>query len=185
MLKSSVFGEPVKIPLTYYLFYPWIQLSIAVILYLPRFLWCRLEQRRMETLVQDLNDTSLQPEKQIEQRTLIAKYFITATSGVNTRYFIAFLICEILNNAVTFILFVMLSPILHTYWYGLSYFDLIKEPLLLKIMGEPNIRQVLFPVQALCDFTVIVGSSGKNSLNTTPCTIPLNSFYSITFLIIW
>jgi hypothetical protein len=167
-----------------YNYYPWLQLLQALLLFLPRFIWGRLEGGFMKNLSQDLHNVSLELDKKIEQRLKVLKFFTESPQGFFRDFFMKYLICEVLNHMLTISQFFILWNLLSTSTFGLSYFEWVKDPLLNRSPLLHNIRQIVFPDQARCN-VLHVQYGGYTNLYISICSLPLNGWYARSFCTIW
>lgn len=86
----------VKTPLGYY---QWVSLVLflqAVSFYIPKFIWMTVEDKKVESLIQNLKTHVPDKDEKEKELNKLAEYW-TKNRGTHTRMALTYLFCEVLN----------------------------------------------------------------------------------------
>jgi len=178
----------------YHRFYQWVPtvlLFFAMIFYMPRYIWKKLEGNRMVHICNNMQDQALNDEEESSRVKRLVSFYKRPKLNRNNLYVISLVVCELLNCVAVFAVWKVTDALLSGRFdeYGrylltyLRYGMITDGPEGVAAWGV-NPMDSLFPKMAKCDFHKI-GASGTKEKVDIMCVLPLNVVNEKVFYFLW
>nr|ACO10288.1 Innexin inx2 [Caligus rogercresseyi] len=170
----------------YHAWYQWVHMVLfiqALLCYFPRWLWESLEGGKIDMLLQDLDQETLDYPEDLQPKRLSVVHYFIRTKGTHNSYTYRFLFCEFLNLAnIVGQMFIMNS------FLGGQFMSFGRDVITLSEKENFETRidplNLAFPKMTKCDFHMY-GPSGTIQNFDSLCLLPVNIINEKIYIFLW
>ncbi|XP_055308874.1 innexin inx2-like [Sitodiplosis mosellana] len=168
----------------YHKYYQWVYFTLliqAMLFYVPRYIWKKMEGGKMAKLTHNVKLVITDDGYKFEGKEIIINY-MKMNMGAHNEYALQFLLCSVLNlfNLIGQLYFMDYFLNGEFSSYGLEVLKFINmEP---DSRFDPMVR--VFPTMTKCTFNKY-GPSGSIEYLDGLCILPLNALNEVIYLFLW